>query len=100
MPRVIFNHEMMLWNDLDKHTNLRLTMGNYLIFARIVSSSKAVAILPKRLAESLTGEWKLKWIDIPLPTPELEIAAMWRPDQGKDIALTWLRETLVDIAGG
>lgn len=100
MPRVIFNHEMMLWNDLDKHTNLRLTMGNYLIFARIVSSSKAVAILPKRLAESLTGEWKLKWIDIPLPTPELEIAAMWRPDQGKDIALTWLRETLADIAGG
>jgi DNA-binding transcriptional LysR family regulator len=100
MPRVIFNHEMMLWNDLDKHTNLRLTMGNYLIFARIVSSSKAVAILPKRLAESLTGEWNLKWIDIPLPTPELEIAAMWRPDQGKDIALTWLRETLVDIAKG
>lgn len=98
LPRVIFNHEMMLWDDLGKHTNLRLTMGNYLIFARIVASSEAVAILPKRLAETLTGEWKLKWIDIPLPTPELEIAAMWRPDQGKDIALTWLRETLVDIA--
>ena len=98
LPRVIFNHEMMLWDDLNKYTNLRLTMGNYLIFARIVSSSNAVAILPKRLAESLTGEWNLKWIEVPLPTPELEIAAMWRPDQGKDIALTWLRETLVDIA--
>jgi LysR family transcriptional regulator, nod-box dependent transcriptional activator len=100
MPRVIFNHEMMLWDALDKHVNLRLTMGNYLIFARIVSSSNAVAILPKRLAETLTGEWNLKWIEVPLPTPDLEIAAMWRPDQGKDIALTWLRETLVDIAGG
>lgn len=98
IPRVIFNHEMMLWDDLDKHTNLRVTMGNYLIFARIVASSGAVAILPKRLAESLTGEWNLKWIEVPLPTPELEIAAMWRPDQGKDIALTWLRETLADIA--
>jgi LysR family transcriptional regulator, nod-box dependent transcriptional activator len=42
----------------------------------------------------------LKWIEVPLPTPELEIAAMWRPDQGKDIALAWLRDTLVDIAGG
>jgi LysR family nod box-dependent transcriptional activator len=98
MPRVIFNHEMMLWDDLDKHANLRVTMGNYLIFPRIVSSSGAVAILPKRLAETLTGEWNLKLIEVPLPTPELEIAAMWRPDQGKDIALTWLRETLVDIA--
>jgi LysR family nod box-dependent transcriptional activator len=100
LPRVVFNHEMMLWDDLGKEVNLRLTMGNYLIFARIVASSNAVAILPKRLAETLTGEWKLKWIDIPLPTPELEIAAMWRPDQGKDIALTWLRETLVEIASG
>jgi LysR family transcriptional regulator, nod-box dependent transcriptional activator len=100
MPRIIFNHEMMLWNDLDKHAHLRLTMGNYLIFARIVSSSQAVAILPKRLAVSLVGEWNLKWIEVPLPTPELEIAAMWRPDQGKDIALTWLRETLVDIGRG
>jgi LysR family transcriptional regulator, nod-box dependent transcriptional activator len=100
MPRVIFNHEMMEWDAMGKHAKLRLTMGNYLIFARIVSSSKAVAILPKRLAESLTGEWNLKWIEVPLPTPELEIAAMWRPDQGKDIALAWLRDTLVDIAGG
>lgn len=98
LPRVIFNHEMMLWDDKDKTVNLRLTMGNYLIFARIVSSSEAVAILPKRLAETLTGEWNLKWIEIPLPTPQLEIAAMWRPDQGKDIALTWLRDTLIEIA--
>jgi LysR family transcriptional regulator, nod-box dependent transcriptional activator len=98
LPRVVFNHEMMLWDDLSKAVNLRLTMGNYLIFARIVAAGDAVAIVPKRLATSLTGEWKLKWIEVPLPTPELDIAAIWRPDQGKDIALGWLRETLVDIA--
>lgn len=97
MPRIAFNHEMMLWDDLGKEANLRLTMGNYLIFARIVAGSDAVAILPKRLASTLTGEWKLKWIDPPLPTPELEIAALWRPDQAKDIALSWLRDTLIDI---
>ncbi len=100
LPRVVFNHEMMLWEEQGKAVDLRLTMGNYLIFARIVAASDAVAIVPKRLAMSLTGEWKLKWIDPPLPTPELDIAAIWRPDQGKDIALTWLRETLVDIARG
>ncbi len=97
IPRIAFNHEMMLWDDLGKEANLRLTMGNYLIFARIVAGSDAVAILPKRLAQTLTGEWKLKWITPPLPTPELEIAGLWRPDQAKDIALTWLRDTLIDI---
>ena len=88
---------MMLWDDLGKDTNLRLTMGNYLIFARIVAGSDAVAILPRRLATTLTGEWKLKWIEPPLATPEIEITAMWRPDLGKDIALAWLRDALVDI---
>lgn len=97
LPRVAFNHEMMLWDELGKSTNLRLTMSNYLIFARIVASSNAVAILPKRLATTLVGEWKLKWIEPPLPTPPIEISAMWRPDQGKDVALTWLRDALIDI---
>lgn len=98
MPRIVFNHEMMLWDDLGKHANLRLTMGNYLIFARIVAASDAVAILPRRLASTLTGEWKLKWVTPPLPTPDLEIAALWRPEQEKDIALAWLRDTLIDIS--
>jgi LysR family transcriptional regulator, nod-box dependent transcriptional activator len=46
----------------------------------------------------LAGEWKLKWIEPPLAAPEIEITAMWRPEQGKDIALAWLREALVDNA--
>lgn len=99
-PRSTFNHEMMLWDDLGKAAHLQLTMGNYLIFARIVAGSDAVAILPKRLAVTYRGEWKIKWIDVPLPTPELDIVAMWRPEQEKDFALKWLRETLVDIARG
>lgn len=97
LPRVAYNHEMILWDDLGKSTNLRLTMGNYLIFARIVAASNAVAILPKRLARTLIGEWKLKWIEPPLPTPSIEICAMWRPDQEKDVALIWLRDALIDI---
>lgn len=97
LPRVSFNHETMLWDDLGKSTNLRLTMSNYLIYARIVASSRSVAILPRRLATTLTGEWKLKWIEPPLPTPPVEISVMWRPDQAEDIALTWLRDTLIDM---
>ncbi len=90
LPRVAFNHEMMLWDDLGKDTNLRLTMGNYLIFARIVAASDAVAILPKRLATIADRRMEAQMDRAAAATPETEITAMWRPDQGKDIALAWL----------
>ena len=100
LPRTIVNHETMLWDELNQEANYRLTMGNYLIFPRIVASSDAVAILPKRLALTLLGEWKLKWIVPPLPVPELEICALWKPEQSDDLALGWLRQTLVEITAG
>ena len=100
MPRTIFNHETMLWDELGAETTFRLTMGNYLIFPRIVAISDAVAIVPKRLAQVLLGEWKLKWITPPLPTPELEVFALWKPAPVEDPALAWLRGAVAGITSG
>jgi DNA-binding transcriptional LysR family regulator len=97
LPRTIFNHETMLWDDLNVEPAYRLTMGNYLIFPRIVANSDAVAIVPKRLAQTLLGEWRIKLIDPPLPTPKLEIHSLWKPSQSSDPALGWLRRTIADI---
>jgi LysR family transcriptional regulator, nod-box dependent transcriptional activator len=97
LPRTVFNHETMLWDDLNVEPTFQLTMGNYLIFPRIVANSDAVAILPKRLARTLVGEWKIKWIEPPLPTPRLEIHSLWRPAQSQDPALAWLREAISEI---
>lgn len=97
LPRTVFNHETMLWDDLNVEVTFRLTMGNYLIFPRIVANSDAVAILPKRLALTLMGEWKIKWIEPPLPTPKLEIYSFWRPTQSTDPALKWLLGALAQI---
>ena len=97
LPRTIFNHETMLWDDLNVEPTYHLTMGNYLIFPRIVANSDAVAIVPKRLAETLLGEWKIKWIVPPLPTPTLELYSLWKPAQSADPALAWLRQTIADI---
>ncbi len=97
LPRTIFNHETVLWDDLNVEPTFRLTMGNYLIFPRIVANSDAVAILPRRLARELVGEWKIKWIEPPLPTPKLDIYSLWRPSQANDPALSWLCGAIADI---
>lgn len=96
-PRVIFNHESMMWDDLDAEANYRLTMANYLTFPRIVANSKAVAIIPKRLAMMLTGQWNLKYIIPPLPVPDLHIVAYWKPAPMQDPALNWLIDTVKKI---
>jgi LysR family nod box-dependent transcriptional activator len=98
LPRIAFNHEMMLWDDLGKEANLRLTMGNYLIFARIVAASDAVAILPKRLATTLIGEWKLKWVE-PRPSDPVDrdLRACGDPIRKRTLRSVWLRDTLIDI---
>jgi LysR family transcriptional regulator, nod-box dependent transcriptional activator len=97
LPRVTFNHESMLWDDLDEEANYCLTMPNYLAFPRVVANSDAVAILPKRLAVTLMGEWRIKWIEPPVPVPLLEISQVWRPVKHADPTITWLRGALKDI---
>ena len=97
LPRTIYNHETMLWDDLNVEPAYRLTMGNYLIFPRIVANSEAVAIVPKRLAETLRGEWRIKLIEPPLPTPKIEIYSLWKPSQSADPALGWLRRVIAEI---
>lgn len=97
LPRTIYNHETMLWDDLNVEPTYRLTMGNYLIFPRIVANSEAVAIVPKRLAETLLGEWRIKLIEPPLPTPKIEIYSLWKPSQSADPALGWLRRVIAEV---
>jgi LysR family nod box-dependent transcriptional activator len=99
LPRVVINHETMLWDEVNAEAHYRLTMGNYLVLPRIVTNSDAVAIVPRRLALTLQGEWPLKFITPPLPVPELEISSLWKPAQNADLAVTWLRQTVADITG-
>jgi LysR family nod box-dependent transcriptional activator len=98
LPKANYNHETMLWDELSIDISYQLTMSSYLIFPRILTGSDAVAILPKRLVMMLSKEWKLRWIVPPLPTPPLEINALWSADQDDDRALVWLRRTIAEIA--
>jgi LysR family nod box-dependent transcriptional activator len=91
LPKSNYNHETMLWDELSIDISYQLTMSSYLIFPRILASSEAVAILPRRLVLTLSKEWNLRWITPPLPTPPLHINALWSADRDDDKALNWLR---------
>ncbi len=97
LPKASYNHETMLWDDLSISISYQLTMSSYLIFPRILASSDAVAILPRRLVLTLSKEWNLRWIVPPLPTPPLLISALWSADQDDDRALNWLRTAVAAI---
>jgi LysR family transcriptional regulator, nod-box dependent transcriptional activator len=97
LPRVVFNHESLLWDDGAAQANYRLTMANYLVFPRIVAFSDAVAILPRRLAVVISKQLPVKCVEIPLPVPKLVLSQLWHTNRSSDPALLWLREALIDI---
>jgi LysR family transcriptional regulator, nod-box dependent transcriptional activator len=97
LPRVVFNHESLLWDAVGSQANYRLTMANYLVFPRIVAYSDMVTILPRRLVSMLSKQWPIKCVELPVPAPELVLSQLWNPNRNADQALVWLRQTLVDI---
>lgn len=100
LPRLVVNHETMMWDQLHAEPRYQLTMGNYLMFPRIVTNSNAVAIVPRQLALTLQGEWPLRLVECPLPVPEIKISALWKPAQEADPALAWLIKTVASITAG
>lgn len=97
VPRATLNHESMLWSNLETEPRYRMTMANYLVFPRIVAHSDAVAILPRRLVDTIRDDWPIKVITPPVPLPKLEVSQVWRPNRNADPAIGWLRKSLLEI---
>ena len=100
IPRAVFSHESMLWDDLGDGPNYKITMTNYLVFLRIVLNSDAVAIVPRRMVEASPPGLPLKGITPPLPISPLDISMAWKAAHDDDKAHVWLRDTLMEISAG
>lgn len=98
VPRTVFSHESILWDGLDYAPNYKIMMADYMAFLRIVSLSKAVAIVPGRMAEAASSQASIKSVAPPIPLPHIAISMAWKPSQDQDPAHAWLRKTLVDIS--
>ncbi|MDR3507250.1 MAG: LysR family transcriptional regulator [Caulobacteraceae bacterium] len=66
----------------------------------IVSHTDMAALAPRRLAESLAGQFGLKLFEPPYPSPPVGIEAVWRLDIGGAPHMVWLRDCLRAAAAG
>jgi DNA-binding transcriptional LysR family regulator len=97
LSRMTFSHESMSWEAMGVEPNYRILVPGYLAFPSVVAKTDVVAIIPKRLALTACQDPRLKWVDIPVALPELDIALAWKPVHQDDPAQVWLRNALQEI---
>jgi DNA-binding transcriptional LysR family regulator len=68
---------------------------------RIARDTELVALVPRSSLGSPTnadsGGQGLVGFDLPVPTPEIAISAMWHPRMDADPAHRWLRDTVLEV---
>ena len=81
---------------------IMVTTGGWLPLAFLVAGTDLVAAIPQRLARRVcaaAGVTTVTITDPALASIELVEAAWWHPMRATDPALTWLRDTLNEVAG-
>ncbi|RVB52565.1 LysR family transcriptional regulator, partial [Mesorhizobium sp. M7A.F.Ca.CA.004.06.1.1] len=78
---------------------IRVVVPGYPDAMRIARQSDLVALVPHScLGNSLTSDLPvtsgLATFEVPVPTPEFKISAMWHPRMDADPAHRWLRDTV------
>ena len=97
MPRAMFSHESLHWDELDLMPDYKIMMADYMAFPRIVAFSDAVSIIPRRMAESAAQMFPIKVLGVPVPVPAVDISIAWKPSQDQDPDHAWLRRALTEI---
>ncbi len=78
--------------------NIAVTTPHYLAALAVVGRSDIAALLPRRLATALMGQYRLALFEPPYPSPPFELMALWHREQGDQPALAWLRQQLRELA--
>ena len=78
-----------------KKLSRRITLrAPFLSAVRILATSDAVAVLPRRIARELTGYRPLRVHDLPFASPDVQTAMTWPRWLDNQPAHRWLREAL------
>jgi DNA-binding transcriptional LysR family regulator len=78
--------------------NVVLTTGGWLPLPFLVAGSDLVAAIPERLARRIGAAAGVTTIEPPFGMIELVEAAWWHPLHATDLALTWLRGIVTEVA--
>jgi len=80
------------------HRTVAVTTPHFLSALVTIRQSDIAALLPRRLAATLTDRFGLKLIEPPYPSPPFEIKSIWHRDVGEQPAVAWLRQILREVA--
>ena len=78
--------------------NVVLTTGGWLPLPFLIVGTDLVAAVPERLARRTAAAAGVTVVEPPFGTVELVEAAWWHPLHATDLALTWLRGIVADVA--
>jgi DNA-binding transcriptional LysR family regulator len=78
--------------------NVVLTTGGWLPLPFLVAGSHLVAAIPERLARRTAAAAGVTIVEPPFGIIELVEAAWWHPLHATDLALTWLRGIVTEVA--
>jgi DNA-binding transcriptional LysR family regulator len=78
--------------------NVVLTTGGWLPLPFLIAGTDLVAAVPERLARRVSGAAGVTVLEPPFGLTELVEAAWWHPLHATDLALTWLRGIVADVA--
>lgn len=74
------------------------TTGGWLPLPFLVAGTDLVAAIPERLARRVSGAAGVTLVEPPFGIIELVEAAWWHPLHATDVALTWLRGIVAEVA--
>ena len=75
-----------------------VTTPHFLSALAVVSRSDMAALLPRRLAEGFTEQYRLKLFEPPYRSPPFRVMALWSREEGDQPAAIWLRRILREVA--
>jgi DNA-binding transcriptional LysR family regulator len=77
---------------------IAVTTPHFLAALAAVSQSDIAALLPRRLATSFVGRYRLALFDPPYQSPPFELMSLWHRENGDQPAIAWLRKLLCQVA--
>ena len=77
--------------------NVRLTVPHYVSVGHILQASDLIATVPERLADRLTGPFRLSKVAHPARLPDVAINVFWHAKYHRSPANQWLRGVLFEL---
>lgn len=77
--------------------NIVLTVPHFVAVGHILAASTMIATVPERFAMASTGPFGLRYLNHPIPVPEININLFWHARFNKDPANKWLRNLIFEL---